>query len=157
MSRHLIIYGLIAALGALLLYLGEQLPRQLDELSTAKVDNSQWSVFQLETEFANLRATLSREQLETAPDSAGVRLQTDIVLSRVDLVGVGQPANLWKGNEQASHLLSLLADYEHRAVSIIDQPGDLSPTDVRTLAEITDDIRPTVRSLAVLGVTLVSQ
>ncbi len=154
MTRQLIIYALIAGLLVLLGLMGAKLPRDLRALSTAETDNTQWTIVQAETEFANLSAALAQEESRAVPDSDALRLRTDIALSRLGLIREGRNRGLWAGNEDATRILAMLDDFAGDAVAIVDRPGALTIEDVGRLREITDAARPDVRRLAVLGLTL---
>ncbi len=157
MAKRIQIYGVIAALIAGLVLLWSGLPGQLRAISTAETDDTQWTVFQLETEFANLSALLADNAGQVSLNSADIRLRTDIALSRVGLVSEGRGRALWSDNREAQTIIKSLADYADAAADIIDGPGDLSTDDVGRLRGLTEAIRPDVRRLAVLGVGLGSE
>ncbi|WP_368184372.1 ATP-binding protein [Aestuariibius sp. HNIBRBA575] len=151
MGPRLIIFGLIAGLIALLSVLIAQLPKDLRALSTAETDNTQWSVFQVETEFANLSATLAQQALAAAPDTDWVKLRADIALSRANIVTSGRNRILWVGNEEAEALLEQLRDFQASVAQILDQNDVLGRPEIADLRKLTQDIRPNVRRLALVG------
>ncbi|WP_270728287.1 hybrid sensor histidine kinase/response regulator [Shimia sp. Alg240-R146] len=157
MIKRFAIYGVISALIALLILLWFGLPGQLRAVMTTETDDTQWTVFQLETEFANLNALLANVENTSEPDSEEIRFRTDITLSRVGLVSNGLRRSLWAGSAEAREIIAKLEGFTAASTALIDQPGALTGTDIRRLRDLTDDLRPDVRRLAILGVTLGSQ
>lgn len=143
----------MGGLVALLAILGARLPNDLRALSTADGDNARWTVLQIDNEFANLYALLAEETLSNPPDSATIRLRTDIVLSRTNLVLEGPARNLLGFTSDVTRILETVSSYKARAVEIIDQEGPLTDSDVASLKALTDEVRPGVRELALLGLS----
>ena len=138
---------------SLFVILGARLPDDLRALSTAQGDNARWNILQVDNEFANLAAALAEEKVATTPDSDRIRLRTDIVLSRADIV-VGSPArDLLRTTPNVSNLLDAVAAYRTKAAVIIDQDGALTANDVTALKDLTSAVRPAVRELALLGLS----
>ncbi|MEO1199771.1 MAG: ATP-binding protein [Pseudomonadota bacterium] len=149
--RRILLLSTIVGLVALLCAMSVSLIENLRALSTSSTDNLQWTVLQVETEFANLSAVLAEQTAQSVPDSDAVRLRTEIVLSRVSVVGSGRSLALFEANSEAQRLLDELATYAGEAAAIIDQPGSLTPEALAALSDLTAQVRPGVRRLAVLG------
>ena len=146
--------SVIACLIALLCWMGNNLYRDLRELSTADTDNMQWTVLQLETEFANLASTLTEAIHVPAADRDRVRLRTDITLSRIGLIGAGQGRDLFADDDQASSILARLERFAEQAAAIIDAPTPLTRNKIGELRDLTEALRPDVRRLALKGLVL---
>ncbi|MGR3636411.1 MAG: response regulator [Shimia sp.] len=157
MIKRFAIYGVITALIVLLILLWFGLPGQLRAILTTETDDTQWTVFQLETEFANLNALLATVENTPSPDSEEIRFRTDITLSRVGLVTKGLRRTLWAESAEAREIIAKLDGFTAASTALIDQPGPLTGNDIRRLRDLTNDLRPDVRRLAILGVTLGSQ
>ena len=85
--------AILASLGLLVLLLGlmvTNLLSQLRDLSTAAGDNTQWSISQLDTEFANLNATLSDQLADGDLTDEEIQLRIDIALSRLNVINSGR-------------------------------------------------------------------
>ena len=87
--------SVLAGIGLLILLLtvmATNLVSELRALSRAAEDNMQWSISQIDTEFANLDAALT-EQIATQryPDDE-VQLRVDIALSRLKIINSGRAA-----------------------------------------------------------------
>lgn len=125
---------------------------QLKTLSTASSDSLQWGVAQLETEFANLDATLARHLLNhSSQTEQKVRLRLDIALSRTNVMRKGRNATTFSDFANARSLLDQLAQFEREATQIVDETVQLTPDHIAQLAKITRDVRPVVRRLSLLG------
>ena len=154
MKNRWVIYGLIGGLLALLVVLGSQLPRDLRALSTTDSDNARWTVQQVDTEFANLSATLAEEAAADAPNSQNVRLRTDIALSRAKILLSGRSRTLLGSSPEVMTWIEDVLAYQTRAIQIIDQEGQLSRTDVVALKDLTSEVRPSLRQLVLRGLLL---
>ncbi len=151
--RLSILVGL-AVLIALLSVMSANLISQLRVLSSAQHDNPQWSISQLETEFANLEATLSQQLVDTPLPSEQIRLRMDIALSRLEVINSGQAAEMLNTVGTADRHLAQIMSYATSAIKIIDKPGRLNDADIRKLLNLTKSVRPAVRRAVVIGVGL---
>ncbi|WP_054001368.1 hybrid sensor histidine kinase/response regulator [Shimia sp. SK013] len=138
----------------MLILLWSGLPGQLRAILIAETDDTQWTVFQLETEFANLSVALAQAENAPAPDSSALRFRTDITLSRVNLVTKGLGRDLWVESPEAREIIARLEGFTRASTALIDKLGDLSKQDIVRLSALTNSLRPDVRRLAILGVTL---
>lgn len=144
----------IISLITLLVVMSLGLLSEQRSLSSAESDNMQWGISELNTEFANFHLALA-DQLNTLnDDQAELRLRFDIALSRLNLLNSGRVTELFSGNLQASTLLGDLDEYAQSAKSIVDQNATLDKEHIDQLLNITSDIRPKVRELALMGVRI---
>ncbi|MDJ0993142.1 MAG: ATP-binding protein [Dinoroseobacter sp.] len=131
--------------------LGRNLWLDLRALSTAGNENAQWTILQLDTEFANLQSTLLDQTSRPQPDLETIRLRTDITLSRVDLVGRGNALEIISSDEQASELLAQVRLFSERADRLLE--GEITNEDLAQLLELTSQTRPLARELALIGIS----
>ena len=149
--------AILAGFGLLILLLGlmvTNLLSQLRDLSTAAGDNTQWSISQLDTEFANLNATLSDQLADGNLSDDEVQLRIDIALSRLNIVNSGRAGVVFGQNEEAKALIAPLNAFAVEAIALSDKTGPLSQNELRTLRNLVQDVRPNVRKIALLGVSL---
>lgn len=146
------VFGGIALLMAVLVVMATSLFSQLRTLSTANNDNMLWSMSQLDTEFANLNATLSDRVGGVAVSDDEVRLRVDIALSRLGVISSGRAASLLSGTDEGQAARRALDAFSSAAIEISDRPGALTPADIVDLRNLTLDVRPVVKSVSLLGV-----
>ncbi len=149
--------AILAGLGLLALLLGlmvSNLLSQLRDLSTAAGDNTQWSISQLDTEFANLNATLSDQIADGGPPEDDIQLRIDIALSRLNIVNSGRAGVVFGESDEAKALIAPLNAFAADAIAISDKPGPLTGQDLRNLRGMVQAVRPNVRKIALLGVSL---
>jgi len=147
---------LFLALVALIVIFGlmvSNLLRQLEDLSSADRDNTQWSISQLDAEFSNLNATLSEQLSADVPDSDQVRLRLDITLSRLGLISTGNAKALFADDDAAAELIAATDRFTELSVAVSEQAGPLAADDIRTLKDLTTEVRPAVRRLVLMGVS----
>ncbi len=144
----------LCLLALLLAAMVTNLLSQLQDLSRSAEDNMQWSISQIDTEFANLDAMLveqiARERFSA--DEVGLRL--DITLSRLKIITSGRIAEIFEGNPEAQDLLASLQAFEQRAIALADAPGPLDTAAIAELQGLVSAVRPDVRETALLGVSL---
>jgi len=149
--------AILAGFGLLVLVLGLMvfnLMSQLRDLSTAAGDNTQWSISQLDTEFANLDAALADTLVDGAEPDDALQLRIDIALSRLNIVNSGRAGVVFGQNEEAAALIAPLNAFAAEAIALSDKPGPLGLDDLRALRDMVKAVRPAVRKIALLGVTL---
>ncbi|MEX0369972.1 MAG: ATP-binding protein [Tateyamaria sp.] len=144
----------ICLLVLLLALMVTNLLSQLRDLSRAAEDNMQWSISQLDTEFANLDALLT-EQVATGqyPDDT-VQLRVDIVLSRLNIINSGRAAQIFGESPEAGVLVAPINTFADAAIALSDAPGPLVGSRLTDMQKLVRDVRPQVRDLALLGVRL---
>ncbi|KIC50392.1 ATP-binding protein [Tateyamaria sp. ANG-S1] len=146
-----------AGFGLLLLLLAvmvANLAAQMRNLSLAAGDNTQWSIAQLDTEFANLNAILTRQLAEGGLTENEVQLRIDIVLSRLDIVNSGRAAAIFGDSAEATQLIAPINAFANATIALLDKPGPLVDADMRRIQQMLRDVRLEVRGIAVLGVRL---
>lgn len=141
----------ICLLVILLALMVSNLLTQLRELSVANEDNMQWSITQIDTEFANLNAALSKQLSDGTYTDAQIKLRLDIAISRLFSVNSGRGSALFASDPEAQILIASLNEFATRAVSIVDVAPPLSSSDLVQLRSLTEDILPNVRKIALLG------
>lgn len=149
--------AILAGFGLLVLLLGlmvSNLLTQLRELSIAEGDDTQWSIAQLDTEFSNLNAVLSDQLLEGEFSDAQIRLRFDIALSRLSVINFGRTGTEFAKNNDALPLIEELNGFADAVIAYLDQESPLSAADLSELRLMVQDIRPVIRRIALLGVTL---
>lgn len=152
--------AILAGFVLLLLLLGlmvTNLLSQLRDLSVAASDNTQWSISQLDTEFANLNATLSEQLSDGSFTQDEVKLRIDIAISRTSIINSGRAAVIFGGNEEAKALIDPINAFVENAIAITDQDSALSNANLREIRRMVQDVRPNVRQIALLGVSLGAQ
>lgn len=132
--------------------MGRVLWVDLETLSTAGNENAQWTILQLDTEFANLQLSLLEQDERPEIDRDAIRLRTDITLSRVNLASQGVAADIIQSDETARAHLDEIQHYADEAVVLID--GELSRNEVARLTELTVATAPIARQLALRGIQL---
>lgn len=151
--RTVIIAG-IALLILLLAVMAADLAAQLRNLSTAEDDNAQWSISQLEIEFANFQVALLRPSQDGSYDDPQIKLHLDLALSRLGILTSGRSRTFFAGDEEAQHLKASISEFAEQAILVADQPGPLTDERIRQLQTLTAEIRPDVRKIALLGVDI---
>lgn len=142
----------IALLSAVLVVMVYNLTIQLRQLSTADSENMQWSIAQLDTEFANLDVDLSKELAGERTRVGNIGLSIDIALSRLRIVNSGQAASVLREVPASKSLLDRINSYSDQVVEIVDQTDSLGQVELRAIRDLTEEIRPVVRRLSSMGV-----
>lgn len=151
---RLIIYAGFALLALLLAVMVTNLLSQLRSLSLAASDNIQWSIAQLDTEFANLNSTLTDQIAAHTYSSDEIQLRIDIALSRLDIINSGRAVAIFGGNETATGLIAPINAFAQATIALSDKPGALNDADLREIQHMLRDILPDVRNISILGVRL---
>ena len=151
--RTTIIAGIVLLL-LLLTFMGRGLYLQIRDLATAEDDNIQWSISQLDTEFANLQLTLSQPPDGDAFNDREINLRLDIALSRIGVLTTGRSATFFAGNDTAELLIRSVKNFANDATALVDQSGPFTQELVNSLQELTHKVRPDVRKIALLGVDI---
>ncbi len=138
----------------LLVLMVGSLVAQLRSLSSAQSDDMQWSIGQLDTEFANLSALLSRQLSDAALPEAQIALRADIALSRLNILNSGSTAELFRTSAEAQQYFPELATYADKVIAILDEPAGLTRSALTRLRDETEAIRPTIRQVTLLGVRI---
>lgn len=144
----------ICLLVLLLALMVTNLVSQLQDLSRAADDNMQWSISQIDTEFANLDAMLTEQVAVGSFPEDEIRLQVDIALSRLNIINSGRAAEVFSGSRQAAELIAPIDRFAERAIAVLDATGGLDDETLARLQREVRDVRPAVRDIALLGVQL---
>lgn len=130
---------------------------QVRGLSRAAEDNMQWSISQVDTEFANLDAMLT-EQIAAGPyPDDEIQLRVDIALSRLNIINSGRAAEIFADSSRAAGLIAPLNAFSEAAIALSDAPGPLTGDALVEMHDLVHDVRPHVREIALLGVSLGAQ
>ena len=148
---RLIIPMTIAALIGLLVLLGVNLQRELRFLSTDNSDDMTWTFLQAESEIANLGRTLAEQRLEPTPQSALIRLRTDIAISRINLVTEGRFPRIMEGSPESLGALAQLRDLRTELASVLDANPKIEQSHIVELMDVVNRIHPLTRRISVLG------
>ena len=159
MTPRLNLYRLSVAAGICLLIfllamMVTSLFSQLRDLSRAAGDNTQWSISQIDTEFANLDALLTEQLATGAYSDDEVQLRVDIALSRLNIINSGRSAEIFGDSPEAARLIAPINAFADRAVALSDEPGPLSGPALAELEREVRAVRPFVRDIALLGIRL---
>lgn len=127
---------------------------QVRDLSSADEDNIQWSISQLDIEFANLDTILTEQAATQKSFSDQVQLRADIALSRLNVVNSGRAREIFGDSTEAADLIEPINAFADDAVEILDSTDPLDETKLLELKSLVRDVRPFVRELALLGVRL---
>ncbi|MEL6806984.1 MAG: ATP-binding protein [Pseudomonadota bacterium] len=144
----------VVLLAVLLASMAANLLSQLQDLSRAAEDNLQWSITQIDTEFANLDAAISTQiATQSLPDEA-IQLRVDIALSRLNIINTGRSAEIFGDSEEARALIAPINAFAEAAIALSDAPGPLAGAALVQMQQLVRDVRPLVRDVALLGVRL---
>ena len=147
----LVSFGLLVLLLSLMV---TNLLSQLRDLSMAESDNTQWSISQLDIEFANLNATLSEQLSDGTFSDDEIKLRIDIALSRLNIINSGRAIEVFSKSDETDDLIEPLHNFALKAIAVSDKEGTLSESDLRELRTLVQDARPYARKIALLGVSL---
>jgi signal transduction histidine kinase/CheY-like chemotaxis protein len=151
--RTVIVTG-ICLLIFLLVIMTYDLFVQLRTLSSAADDNTQWSISQLDIEFANLQVALVTPPVDGVYDDRQIKLRLDIALSRLGILKSGRSKALFAESADAKKLIASVSEFADKAIVIADQPGSLTQKRVSDLKSLTEKVRPDVRKIALLVVDI---
>ena len=108
----------VVLLAVLLASMAANLLSQLQDLSRAAEDNLQWSITQIDTEFANLDAAISTQiATQSLPDEA-IQLRVDIALSRLNIINTGRSAEIFGDSEEARELIAPIDAFAEAAAHL---------------------------------------
>ncbi len=153
-SYRIVIVAGIGLLILLLTIMAIDIAAQLRNLSAAEDDNAQWSISQLEIEFANLQVVLSKPPQNGTYEDPDIKLHLDVALSRLGVITAGRTKALFSENEKAQNLTASISRFSEQAILVADQTGPLTEERIQKLRQLTQDIRPNIRALALLGVEI---
>ena len=151
---RLTVLASVFMLAILLAVMTVNLLEQLRDLSRAAHDNMQWSISQVDTEFANLYATLTQQITTGQYPNNAVQLRLDIALSRLNVLNSGRVSEIYSDDPNMRALTVKINEFAQAAIKISDAPGPLTGIALIQLHRLVKEVRPHVRDIAVLGVTM---
>ena len=151
---RLVVLGGICLLVLLFAAMVTNLLSQLRELSRAADDNVQWSISQIDTEFANLDATLTQQIARGSFSDEEVQLRVDIALSRLNIINSGRAAEIFAESSESAALIAPINEFARDAIALSDAPGPLAGSRLVDMQQLVSEVRPHVRDIALLGVRL---
>ncbi|WP_353473238.1 ATP-binding protein [Salipiger sp. H15] len=124
--------------------------RQIQGLATANSDNGQWSLAQMEVEFARLQSELERPAGFVDPRE--LRLTFDIFFSRYQTVSRGGLYADIVNTQRARGPMTTIADFLNDSVQYIDAPDEALIAALPALRAQALDVRLAVREVSLSGV-----
>ena len=123
----------------------------LNRLNSASSDNIQWTLSQIEVEMLELTRALTEAQYQDTPDLEQIRLEFDILFSRVQSLH-GSPV-YGQITEYTPFRISLEAaqQFLDETVPLMDGPDAALKSALPTLSSTAMNLRDDVRKLAVVG------
>jgi PAS domain S-box-containing protein len=151
----LVILGVIVLLGAALLGIyryGAEVKAEIDSLAIANSDSQQWSLAQLDVEFARMQVALLRTNPPEPESVAEFTRRFDVFFSRVQTVLDGHSFRRIVASPAATDRIDRLQGFLRDVAALIDAP-DTSFAQIRPdLLTRADALADEVRSLTLLGV-----
>ena len=149
----------LLALGSLLslLVMGVMLPHNIRRLSTVERDKTGWTLSQVEAGFYQLSATILHESKQDSLDSDLIRLRTEIILSRLELLKTKKNRELLSTHRDSTEWYKTIENFEDESIQIIDQPGPLSLANINKLDTLIRLTLPKIRELSVAGFVLATE
>ena len=149
----------LLALGSLLslLIMGVTLPNYIRRLSTVERDKTGWTLSQVEAGFYLLSATVLYESKQYSLDSDLIRLRTEIILSRLELLKTKKNRELLSTHRDSTEWYQTIENFKDESIQIIDQPGPLSLTNINKLDTLIRLTLPKIRELSVAGFVVATE
>ena len=149
----------LLALGSLLslLIMGVTLPNYIRRLSTVEKDKTGWTLSQVEAGFYLLSATVLYESKQDSLDSDLIRLRTEIILSRLELLKTKKNRELLSTHRDSTEWYQTIENFKDESIQIIDQPGPLSLTKINKLDTLIRLTLPKIRELSVAGFVVATE
>ena len=149
----------LLVLGSLLslLVMGAMLPQDIRNLSTVEKDKTGWTLSQVEAGFYQLSATVLRESGQASLNSDLIRLRTEIVLSRLELLKTKKNRELLSTHRDAADWYQMIENFKDKSIQIIDQAGPLNREDINELDILITLTLPKIRELSVAGFVVATE
>ena len=138
----------------LLVVLGAGIFAQVRTLSTAKDDNTQWALSQLDIEFANSQVALSQAPQNGVYDDLEIKLRLDIALSRLAILTSGRSKVFFSDDKTAGTLIAQISEIGEQVILTLDQTGPLTDERIHQLRSLVGAVRPEIRKVTLLGVDI---
>ena len=143
----LVIVALLSS--ATIWFLSADARREIDRLTVASADRTQWSLGQAEVDYHRLRTTLLEALATTTPDLSEVRLRFDLFYSRVDTIEQADGFKPVLAAPAAETALHEIKDSLQTAISIVDSTDEILLSELQSLLEVTDPVGPALREISV--------
>ena len=159
-SRRRWAFGLIgiAVLGALALVvlLSVKVMSDLRDRQSARTDNVQWTLTQVEVEFLFYLNALEAGVSDAEPNSENldlIRRRFDLLYSRIDILDTSRLFETLRGDPKFAEPLARVSDYLEASVPTIDAQDLNLRTGLPDLYETAQEISPQVRELSVSAIS----
>ena len=149
----LLVFGSLLSL----LVMGAMLSQDIRNLSTVESDKTGWTLSQVEAGFYQLSATVLHESKQDSPNSDLIRLRTEIVLSRLELLRTKNNRELFSTHHYAAQWYQTIKSFKDSSIQIIDQSGPLSIEDITELDTLIRLTLPKIRELSVAGFVVATE
>ncbi len=142
----------LTASGIVIGILVKQLLGGISELTTARVDSSQWTLSQLEVELLRLQLSLTDTQGPPALDK--IRTRFDVFFSRVSTISNGHVNEFLSQDKEALEHIKITQIFLDSMTPIIDGADQVLLDSIPRLSAMVEDVHPAVRGLALRGVAV---
>ncbi|WP_341212192.1 ATP-binding protein [uncultured Limimaricola sp.] len=137
------------------LSLGWMLGRQIRELESAGIDNTQWTLAQLELETAIFARDVIGVAQEAQSNADRLRLRFEILLSRLGLVRSGKIGRSLVNYPGVPEILAQIDDYVARVDALF--AGEVDEADLVQVFQATLDVQPRMRELSLDGLDILAE
>lgn len=159
-SRRRWAFGLIgiAVLGtlALVVWLSVKVVSDLRDRQSARTDNVQWTLTQVEVEFLFYLNALEAGVSDAGPSPENldfIRRRFDLLYSRIDILGTSRLFETLRADPKFAEPLARVSDYLEASVPTIDAEDMSLETWLPDLYESAQEISPQVRELSVSAIS----
>ena len=151
--RNRLIFSIILVVTGLaaISILAVNVTRELRLLDSARSDNVQWTLSQIEVEFLEYERDLLDASRQKAPDLTKVRREFDIFFSRVNTLSQSPVYRALRQLPEFSENLDLLLVFLNQSAESIDGPDSALIRDLPQLVQAAGSIRPSVRRVSNAG------
>ncbi|TCL09888.1 PAS/PAC sensor hybrid histidine kinase [Shimia isoporae] len=137
--------------------LGRVVREQLDRLATARTDNVQWNLAQIEVDLLQLQLAMERANVEGIPALREMRKRFDIFYSRHAIISQSPIYAELRENARNKVRLRYFKAYLDQAIPLVDGPDEILLTRMDDLLAASDILHRDVRALALEGVSIFAQ
>ena len=126
----------------------------VSSLETAKTDNMQWALSQIEVDYLNLKVSQSEVRSDVSTTYDGLRDSFDVFYSRIATFREGQLYASLNDDPETSAIVSNIWNYLQKFVPLIDGNNELLARNLSDFAQDTDDLVGDIRTLSLKGIGL---
>lgn len=126
----------------------------VNELKTAKSDNMQWTLSQLEVDYLNLKVEQKNVISGGEVSLKELREKFDVFYSRVAIFRQGPLVNLLASDPKADRILDEIWVFLQQSIPLIDGDDQTLLAEIAALSKHTDSLDDDIRSLALSGINL---